>query len=503
MIGHFMSRFPISLLAIWTMYYLRIAIVCAVICSLGFVYGFRRVTTDVNDFLMATNITHNVEEPDLVYSSIQRRLAGVSSDSHLVESLPGLSENIKQYAGHITIDPTLSSNIFYWLFEPEENAESLPLIIWMNGGPGCSSMDGLWLELGPLRLDPSGKSVSLNKASWHKAANILFVDQPVGTGFAYTKSKTGYASNDDMINTQFYAFLTRFFALHPRYVTAGSDGKMHTRPFFMSGESHAGHYIPTIAKYILDRNDDVKAGKGDLFISLEGIALGNPWLDPFHQYDASDFAHGLGIINQGQKHRLKELEKKCQSILKGGKLNNPTCFSLLDKIVDSTAAGGTDRVLMYDARKFMRHTSSFPPGHETLETYLNRADVKLAIHATGTPNKFQECSDPPFYALSHQDGKGVSKELVNILDRDLRILVFAGQYDLICNHIGIEKVLRGLAWKHQREWLMAVPAVWGIGGKPAGFVRAHKNLEYLIGKTKYGLFVLFHVTLFNHLLSLF
>lgn len=342
-------------------------------------------------------------------------------------------------------------------------------------------MDGLWLELGPLRLDPSGNTVSINRASWHNAANILFVDQPVGTGFAYTKSKDGYATNDNMINSQFYTFLSQFLALHPRYVSTGTDGKLRSRPFFMSGESHAGHYIPTMAKYILDKNEEVQAGKGDLVVDLRGIALGNPWIDPFHQYDASDFAHGLGIINQGQKHRLKELEKKCQGILKSGKFNNPACFSLLDKIIDSTAVGGADRVLMYDARKYVRQTSSFPPGHEALERYLNRADVKQAIHATGSPNKFEECSNPPFYALSHQDGKGVTKELVSLLDRDLRVLVFAGQYDLICNHMGVEKVLRGLAWKSQRDWLLAPPAVWHVNGRPAGFVRAHKNLEYLIG----------------------
>lgn len=132
--------------------------------------------------------------------------------------------------------------------------------------------------------------------------------------------------------------------------------------------------------------------------------VGNPWLDPYHQYDASDFAHGLGLISQGQKYRLKEQEKKCQALLKGGKLNNPLCFSLLDKIVDSTALGATERVLMYDTRKYVRQTSSFPPGHEPLERYLNRADVKSAIHAGGTPHKFEECANPPFYALSHQDG---------------------------------------------------------------------------------------------------
>lgn len=143
-----------------------------------------------------------------------------------------------------------------------------------------------------------------------------------------------------------------------------------------------------------------------MFVSHIATALpGNPWLDPYYQYDASEFAHGLGLISLGQKHRLKELEAKCQSLLKAGKYNNAACFSLLDKIVDSTAVGAAQRVLMYDTRQFVKQTSSFPPGHEPLERYLNRVDVKTAIHATSAPQKFEECANPPFYALAHQDGE--------------------------------------------------------------------------------------------------
>ena len=451
--------------------------------------------------LFADNSHHNTD--NFAYTAIsniynvsvmsveQNRRLSDSGTSHRIDKLPGLEEEIVQYAGHINIDEAKNSNIFYWLFEAPKNAEKLPLLIWLNGGPGCSSMDGLWLELGPLRLDPFGKAVTINKHSWHNVANMLFVDQPVGTGFSFTKSKTGFATNDDMINAQFYKFLVSFFAMHSRYVTAGEDGIRRTRPFFMSGESHAGHYIPTMTAYITSRNDAVKAahsankGKAtDLVITLEGIALGNPWLEPYHQYDASDFAHGLGLISQGQKHRIKELERKCQASLRAGKLNTPACFALLDKVVESSSITGADKVLMYDTRKFVRHTASFPPGHEALERSLNRPDVKEAVHAGAAPHKFEECSNPPFFALAHQDGKGVSRELAAVLDRgDVRVLVFAGQFDLICNHLGVEKVLRGLPWRDQQQWLMAQPGVWAAeGSRPMGYIRAYKNLEYLIGK---------------------
>ena len=112
---------------------------------------------------------------------------------------------------------------------------------------------------------------------------MLFVDQPVGTGFAFTKSRSGYATNDDMVNTQFYKFLLEFFKKHPRYVSSVNNIPT-TRQFFMSGESHAGHYIPSISAYILQKNTDIltgataTSGSTDPIISLEGIALGNQLL---------------------------------------------------------------------------------------------------------------------------------------------------------------------------------------------------------------------------------
>ena len=298
---------------------------------------------------------------------------------------------------------------------------------------------------------------------------------------SYTKSKNGFAKNDETVNKHFYRFILGFLDQHPRYVAQSADGQQRiSRDLYLSGESHAGHYIPSMAAYILDSNSRQRGNA--IAISLKGLALGNPWMDPFNQYDASDFAHGLGIITVGQKNKLKELEQICQSNLKQKKFNSQVCFSLLDNIIDSSATGGSQKVLMYDARKYVYRTTSFPPGHEEVERYLNRADVRQAIHASGTPHKFLECANPPFYALAHQDGKGVTKELGAVLDQGLRVLIYAGQFDMICNHLGIERSLGQLQWRGQQEWLRAQPGVWVVDKKPAGYLHAHQNLQYLLGE---------------------
>ncbi|CAN0181332.1 unnamed protein product [Laminaria digitata] len=174
-------------------------------------------------------------------------------------------------------------------------------------------MDGLWLENGPFRLDADQK-VSVNPFSWHNVANIMYVDQPVGTGLSFTTSDN-YADNDIEVDKQFYIFLTKFFDLHSQFKRG--DGK--TRPLFFTGESHAGHYIPSMVTYIMGRNEAaLGAGEGGLVIDVQGMAIGNGWVDPVSQYDVSDFAFGMGLIDAGQRRALKKKEETCVQSIQDG-----------------------------------------------------------------------------------------------------------------------------------------------------------------------------------------
>jgi carboxypeptidase D len=340
-------------------------------------------------------------------------------------------------------------------------------------------MDGLFLEVGPLRLDGANmKSIKINPYSWHNVANLLFIDQPVGTGLSYTMNRNKYPRNDDEVNNDFIRFLDDFFRLHSRYVSI-VNGKKTTRRLLFAGESHAGHYIPSIVAAIIKRN--IAAASPEYIIPIEGIALGNPWIDPYHQYDASDIAHGLGIISIGQKVMLKEMERTCQENIRLGKLNTRVCFNLVDDIIDSSSARGAAKVLLYDSRKYSTHARSFPPGHTEIESYLNRPEVRVAIHATSCPHKYVECADNPYNALSHQDAKGVTNELTMVLEQGIRVLIYAGQYDLICNHIGVEKALLYLPWSHKDDWNKAQPGVWLLDNQPAGYSKSYQNLQYLRG----------------------
>eukprot|EP00904_Undaria_pinnatifida_P011519 jgi/Undpi1/7498/HiC_scaffold_22.g09971.m1 len=388
-----------------------------------------------------------------------------SPDEHLVTSLPELKDGdfpSRHHAGHI---PVVNGFFFYWLIESaSKDPASEPLVIWLNGGPGCSSMDGLWLENGPFRLN-ADQEISINPFSWHNVANVMYVDQPVGTGLSFTTSDS-YANNDVQVDEQFYVFLTNFFDLHSQF--KARDGK--TRPLFFTGESHAGHYIPSMISYILGRNKAaVEAGEGGLVMDVQGMAIGNGWVDPVSQYDVSDFAFGVGLIDVGQRRALKKKEETCINSIKSGNFADHTCMALMDAVVAGSGGKepGVPRVSMYDVREY-EVGRKFPPGHKIVEAYLNRDDVREAIHASGCPASFKECSDKPFFHLAKWDGLGVTNEVRTVLNANIRSLFFNGQYDLICNHVGNQKALMNLKdWEGAERWEASRRGVWLSDGKGA------------------------------------
>lgn len=116
---------------------------------------------------------------------------------------------------HIEVDPENNGNLFFWHFENKHIANKQRTVIWLNGGPGCSSEDGALMEIGPYRVRDKNNLV-LNNGSWNEFANLLFVDNPVGTGFSYVNTDSFIHELDTMAD-HFVIFLTKFFELFPHY----------------------------------------------------------------------------------------------------------------------------------------------------------------------------------------------------------------------------------------------------------------------------------------------
>ncbi len=419
-----------------------------------------------------------------------------SPDDHLVTNLPLLETSKFQtdhWAGLLPASGDGDKYLFYWLFAPPPTTKAdkdIPLIVWLNGGPACSSMDGLWIENGPFRLNRNGGDWRIDVAehSWHNTpAYVVYIDQPVGTGIAFTTSGK-YPTNDKEVNIDFYYFLKEFLSLHADKFL---DGNTMSRNLFFSGESHAGHYIPSMMNYIQKQNQR----NPSIVIPLSGAAIGNGWVDPMVQYSAHEVGYGYSLIGRAQRRSLEEKERQCQKALADGKYVNSVCFELLDDVVSNSQGKGAGyTVSQYDYRFWEQKSKprDFPPGHGDVEAYLggigsitsDYRDVLKAINSLPSfeaGQRYRECTDPPYNALKHQDGLGVTHDVVELLNNGVQLLFFNGVNDLICNHIGNEIAVENFRWDFQAEYQVAKRYGWKSPsrGQLGGYMKKYKNLMYL------------------------
>lgn len=159
-------------------------------------------------------------------------------------------------------------------FEARHNPDDAPLLLWLNGGPGCSSSTGLLFELGPCAVSDNGANVTYNDYSWNQHANVIFLDQPVDVGFSYANEGTS-VNTSPVAGKDVHAFLQLFLGRFSKYAAA---------PFHIAAESYGGTYAPNIASVIHTENRALAAAPGVVHINLASVMLGNGITNPYVQY---------------------------------------------------------------------------------------------------------------------------------------------------------------------------------------------------------------------------
>ncbi|WVZ65243.1 hypothetical protein U9M48_014642 [Paspalum notatum var. saurae] len=181
---------------------------------------------------------------------------------------PGDDVGFDQYSGYVTVDEKNGRALFYYFVEATHDAAAKPLLLWLNGGPGCSSVGyGAMIELGPFRINSDNKTLSRNENAWNSEANVLFLESPAGVGFSYSNTTSDYnMSGDRRTADDAFVFMINWIQRFPEY---------KGRAFYISGESYAGHYVPQLATDILSHNINSKNN----IINLQAILVGNAYLD--------------------------------------------------------------------------------------------------------------------------------------------------------------------------------------------------------------------------------
>ncbi|GAA5926332.1 hypothetical protein JCM3775_000987 [Rhodotorula graminis] len=408
----------------------------------------------------------------------QRTSTSLPTASDLfVPRLPGLppGAQLPLFAGLLPSAPppsTSDAQLYFLLARNKHIPKRERLVIWLNGGPGCSSFDGALIELGPIKVNKDAETLRMvESTAWNEYANVLFLDQPAGTGFSFV-TKGDDVRELPAAAEQVVMFLANFYKVFPEF------SNMDT---FLAGESYAGQYIP----YIADAIDKTML----LPTRLKGLLIGNGWISPREQYPAYlTYLERNGFLRKGtQAHRnVLAATEKCNATLAamdargaGGKgmVLVPDCEAILSVMSAATMKDGKC-LNSYDTREYFACGTPWP--HELAEVtkYLHRQDVIAALHATTVPHKWAHCSQPvasKFWTPNSAPSVALLPELL----AKMPVLLYAGDQDLMCAGIGIEAAVAQLEWNGDKGFGDAEVLEWTVGEEKAGRWTTARNLTYV------------------------
>ncbi|MFI0739395.1 hypothetical protein ACH4PU_15100 [Streptomyces sp. NPDC021100] len=406
----------------------------------------------------------------------------MTPDDDLVTSVPAnvlntqsLDLKTRSYAGHVHLDgpaehPDSRNHLFYWFFESQtcnphvavhdqqDLISRTPLLVWLNGGPGASSLLGLFLENGPLSItDDAAGTVSPTDATWNEEAHVVYWDQPVGTGYSHSDAGE-YVRDEGTLARMFCDGLEAFLGLHPEYARC---------PLYVCGESYAGKYVPAIALEIDARNRRAPDGHR---LGLRGISVGNGWIRPELSLRVLiDYAYTTGFLGIAQRDSLHDAYAVYRAALDEGRFEEAT--RLGNDLVTAVLAYGGNFDL-YDVRRW----DDLPMG--ALRAYLGSPDVKKALHVP--PDVPWECADNDgkvAEALAADNMRDCSDRYAELIDKGYKTLLYTGNFDTACGYRATEEILDDLMRRRGRHeharWRDAPRLIWTRAqGNPKGYVRS-------------------------------
>ncbi|RJE27615.1 Carboxypeptidase S1 [Aspergillus sclerotialis] len=399
--------------------------------------------------------TSVTEKNGIKYNVFQHAATGGKvefvNNSGICETTPG----VNQYSGYFSVGDNM--NMWFWFFEARNNPKTAPVAAWFNGGPGCSSMIGLFQENGPCHFVNGESKPSLNKHSWNNDVNMLYVDQPIGVGFSYGNNKV---ESTETAAPYVWKLLQAFYARFPEY---------ESRDFGLFTESYGGHYGPEFASYIQQKNDAIKSGsvKGEN-INLEKAYIEYAYNNTYRQLINEDQAVSymktynddcLPAIQQCQKSGTDSACSNADDICSNGIENRITSDADFD---------------VYDVRQ--PSNDPYPPS--TYTSYLKDPNVRRAI---GAQTNYQECSDSvgtPF-SRTGDNSRTFLPELSSVVQSGITVLVWAGDADWICNWIGNHEVVDQVKFPGSEDFQGKDLQPYTVNGEKKGTFKTVDNFSFL------------------------
>ncbi len=363
-------------------------------------------------------------------------------------------ENDTWESGYVDVAPGGDKH-FYMLIKNRINNQSAPLLIWLNGGPGCSSTCGLMQENGPVYVDRTEMRFRYNRFSWNNFADMLYVDQPVGVGFSLARSNATFCRDETCVGNNFYAFFRNFLELHPEY---------RARPLFITGESYAGHYIPAIAAHMSRSNNPD--------INLKGVAIGNPLTRmPLQLLGYPQFLKENDVFNMMEYLLTRTITLVCYVAEQAG-------FSskyLLD-VCDMSLAGFQHLTNVYD----IRDKKGYDDIDRVVMKLMNDTAVQMELGLKSHIN-YQVCNGTIGEVMELDVPTSRSADLEYLLaTNSVEVMLYFGDKDFICNWRGGEQLADSLKWEGKDEFAKVSHKAWyNDDGSAAGTYRKYGRFNFL------------------------
>ncbi|KAF9423989.1 hypothetical protein HW555_000698 [Spodoptera exigua] len=365
----------------------------------------------------------------------------------------------RSHAGFFTIDEKYNSNLYLWYFPPFSKQEGAPIIVWLQGGPGGSSLFGLFQELGPLIAKKEG--FALRKYHWALNYHVIFIDNPVGTGFSFTDNEKAYCTNEDCIAEGLYTTLKQFYQLFPN---------LKKNELYLAGESYAGKYLPSFGLKIHHEN-----AKGKEKVNLKGIAMGNAYCDPINQLDYGNYLYQLGLIDDNALKLFLKYQGEIANQIK--QENWEQADVLMDRLMDGDMTNFSYFKYYTGFDYYYNYLQSSAADDMSIFISLLQNDkVRHAVHVGG---------------LAFNDGLKVQLNLILDMLKSVapaisellshyRIMFYNGQLDIVVAYPLTENFLRNLQFSSAAEYKNAKRMIWKVDDDIAGYVKTAGNLTEVL-----------------------
>ncbi|KXT17005.1 hypothetical protein AC579_7413 [Pseudocercospora musae] len=361
----------------------------------------------------------------------------------------------ESYAGTLPIsdNSTDENRLFFWFFPSENPKASDEITIWLNGGPGCSSLDGLFQENGPFLWQSGTYSPVQNPYSWTNLTNMVYVDQPIGTGFSpAAKGAPAKIINEEIVAKDFMAFWKNFME------TFDLTG----RKVYITGESYAGQYIPYISYFMLEANNTE-------YYDVKGIQINDPSINEDNVltyapsvWHLNDYSNIFGL-NETFMKEINERAKKCgyfkwmETALtfppKGPlpaapNASAPGCAVWDDIVTAEIYVNPCFNVYhLTDYCPFLWDELGFPSLGWGPNNYFNQSDVQKAINAP--PTNYAICGDDNLGLNVGPGDRSVPSALgplPHVIEKTNNVLLGHGWLDYLLLANGSLATIQNMTW---------------------------------------------------------